>query len=116
MLPTVIDAIYENGVFKPLIPVDVQEHRHYRLILEPTAPRPALDNLVTDPALAAEIKRRTTILPDGRQLIRVGGLFSADLSNISDDEDPVRNALEDLRRERAQHFDEQWPAPKATEE
>lgn len=115
MLPTVIDAIYENGVFKPLIPLDAQEHCHYRLILEQAAP-PSLDKLVTDPALAAEIERRTTILPDGRRLVRLSGLFSADLSNVPDDEDPVAEALAELRRERAKHFDEQWPEPKATEE
>lgn len=115
-MQTIIDAIYENGVFKPITPLDVQEHRHYRLILEHAVPRPALDDIVTDPALAAEIERRTTILPDGRRLIRLSGLFSADLSNVPDDEDPVREALEELRRERAQHFDEQWPEPKTTGE
>ena len=115
MLPTVIDAIYENGVFKPLMPLDALEHHRYRLILEQAAPCPSLDDLITDPALAAEIERRTTILPDGRRLVRLSGLFSADLSNVPDDEDPVAEALAELRRERAKHFDEQWPEPKATE-
>lgn len=114
-MPTVIDAIYENGVFKPLTPVNVQEHHHYRLILESAAPRPSLDELITDPALAAEIERRTTILPDGRRLVRLSGLFSADLNNIPDDEDPMADALAELRRERAKHFDEEWPEPAATE-
>jgi hypothetical protein len=114
-MPTVIDAIYENGVFKPLTPLDVQEHRHYRLYFEPATPRPSLDELITDPALAAEIERRTTILPDGRRLVRLSGLFSADLSNVPDDEDPVAEALAELRRERAKHFDEEWPEPTTTE-
>ena len=104
MLPNVIDAIYENGVFKPLIPLDAQEHRHYRLILEQASPRPTLENLITDPALAAEILRRTKILPDGRQVIELGGLFSADLSNISEDKDPVADALAQMRCDRTQRF------------
>ena len=116
MLPTVIDAIYENGVFKPLLPLDAQEHRHYRLILQQAPPRPTLDNLITDPALAAEVQRRTTILPDGRQLIELSGLFSADLSNVPKDQDPVAEALAELRRERADNFDKKWSKPKATEE
>jgi hypothetical protein len=114
-MPTVIDAIYENGVFRPLTPPDAQEHQQYRLILEKAAPPSSLDTLITDPALVAEIERRTTILPDGRKLIQLSGLFSADLSNVPENEDPVREALKELRRERVRHFDEQWPEPKATE-
>ena len=106
-MPTVIDAIYENGVFKPLTPLDVQEHRHYRLILESAAPRPSLDELVIDPALAAEIERRTTILPDGRRLIRLEGILANYWPDIPADEDPVADALEELKRERAKHFEEE---------
>ncbi len=64
-----------------------------------------------DPELAAEIERRTTILPDGRKIIELSGLFNADLSGIPDDQDPVAEALAEFRRERARHFDEQWPEP-----
>lgn len=69
---TVIDAIYEDGVLKPLIASDLKEQQRYRAILQEIAP-PAED-LRIDPELAAEIDRRTTILPDGRRLI--------DLENI----------------------------------
>jgi hypothetical protein len=75
-----------------------------------------LETLITDSALAAKIERRTSTLPDGRRLVRLSGLFSADLSNVPDDEDPVADALVELRRERAKHFDEQWPESKAGEE
>ncbi len=65
--------------------------------------------LELDHELEAEIERRTTILPDGRKIIRLRGLFSADLSGFPDDYDPVVETLSELRRERAKHFDEQWP-------
>lgn len=106
-MPTVIEAIYENGVFKPLTPLDVQEHQHYRLILEQAAPRPALDDLIIDPALAAEIERRTTILPDGRRVIQLEGILASYLPDIPADEDPVADALAELKRERAKHFEEE---------
>lgn len=77
---------------------------------------PSLETLITDPALAAEIERRTTILPDGRRLIDLGGIFSSYLPAIPEDEDPVAEVLAELRRERARHFDEEWPEPKTTEE
>jgi len=104
-MTTMIEAVYEDGVLKPLAPSDLKEQQRYRLILQEIAPaEPEMD-----PELAAEIERRTTILPDGRRIIRLEGLFQADLSNIPDDQDPVADALEELRRERARHFDEQWP-------
>ena len=115
-MQTVIDAIYENGVFKPLVPLDVQEHQQYRLILEKTIPSTLSETLRKDPSLAAEIERRTTILPDGRKVLRLPGLFSAELSAIPDNEDPVADALAEMRRERAHHFDNQWPEPKETGE
>ena len=104
-MTTVIEAVYEDGVLKPLAPSDLKEQQRYRLILQEVTPEePPLD-----PELAAEIGRRTTILPDGRRIINLDGLFQADLSNIPDDRDPVAEALEELRQERARHFDEQWP-------
>lgn len=33
-MPTVIDAVYENGVLRPLVMTDLKEHRRYRLVLE----------------------------------------------------------------------------------
>ena len=32
-MPKVIEAIYENGVFKPLEKVDIEEHKRIKIIL-----------------------------------------------------------------------------------
>lgn len=69
------------------------------------------DEATLDLELAAEIERRTTILADGRKIVRLAGLFQADLSGIPDDQDPVAEALAELRLERDRHFDEEWPEP-----
>jgi predicted DNA-binding antitoxin AbrB/MazE fold protein len=111
-----IEAIYENGVLKPLVEAGFKEHQRYKVIFEEpaaesVAPRLLLDRADLDPELAAEIKRRTTVLPDGRKIVRLAGLFQADLSGIPDDQDPVAEALAELRRERDRHFDEEWPVP-----
>ena len=34
----IIDAIYENGVLRPLQPLDIQEHAKVRVIVEPEMP------------------------------------------------------------------------------
>jgi predicted DNA-binding antitoxin AbrB/MazE fold protein len=34
MMPKTIEAIYENGVFKPVSTVDIKEHAIVRLIIE----------------------------------------------------------------------------------
>ena len=109
-MTTVIEAVYENGVFKPLAVNGFKEHHHYRLFCE-EAPSPEWlpESVRHDSALLAEVERRTTILPDGRRIIRIAGLFQADLSNVPDDQDPVAEALADMRRERARRFDERWP-------
>jgi predicted DNA-binding antitoxin AbrB/MazE fold protein len=96
----VVEALFENGVFKPLIDNGLKEQHRYRLIVLESAPKHWADDLVLDPELAAEIERRTTILPDGRTIIRLEELFPADLSNVPEGEDPVVDALSDLRRAR----------------
>jgi len=108
-MTTVIDAVYENGVLKPLVAASLKEHQRYRVVVQEIAPAPYDPAL--EPELAAEIERRTTVLPDGRKIIRLAGLFQADLSGIPEDQDPVAEALAELRRERAKHFDEEWPVP-----
>ena len=70
-MATIIDAVYEDGVLRPLNPHDLEERQRYRLIVE-TIGEP---ETTSDPALAAEIARRTTILPDGRRIVDILGLF-----------------------------------------
>ena len=109
-MSNVIEAVYENGVFKPLVANGFKERQHYRLFCEEAPSSEWLPESVrNDPTLLAEVERRTSILPDGRRIIRVAGLFQADLSDVPDDQDPVADALADFRRERAQRFDEKWP-------
>lgn len=60
-----------------------------------------------EPELAAEIEHRTMILSDCRKIICLSGLFNADLSDIPDEQDPVAEALAELRSERARLFEKQ---------
>lgn len=108
-MSAVIEAVYQNGVLKPLAGNGLKNDQQYRLIVQESTPVDWRDELDVSPELAAEIERRTTILPDGRKIICLSGLFNADLSGIPDDYDPVAEALAELRRARARHFDEQWP-------
>ncbi|MGH9766490.1 MAG: hypothetical protein ACREAB_03570 [Blastocatellia bacterium] len=57
------------------------------------------------PEFAAELECRTTVLPDGRSIIRLGGVWETYLPEIPEDSDPVREALDELRREQAAHFE-----------
>jgi hypothetical protein len=44
----------------------------------------------------------------GRPIIQLGGVLG-DL-DVPADSDPIAETLDELRRERAAHFDEEWPA------
>ena len=56
-MTTIVEAVYENGVLKPVDSQGLKEHQRYRIILEelrePEAP--------SDPALAAELERATCL-------------------------------------------------------
>lgn len=107
-MSAVIDAVYENGVLKPLMGNDLKEDHRYRLIVQESAPRRWSDDLEISPELAAEIERRTITLPDGRKIIQLEELFQADLSGVPDDVDPVKEALADLRKAQAAFFEMTW--------
>ena len=96
-MSTIIEAIYESGVLKPLNASGLQERHLYRLVLEEI---PATEP-VPDSDLAAEIEQRTTTSPDGRRIARLGGVLGAKAAEMTESEDPVADALEELRRERA---------------
>ena len=40
-MTTIVDAIYEDGVFKPEHPVDLKEKTKVRLVIESAQPPPA---------------------------------------------------------------------------
>ena len=58
-----------------------------------------------DPAFVAEVEGRTTISPDGRRIVNLGGILANQIAAIAEDEDPIAEALSDLRRERAAQFE-----------
>ncbi len=100
-MATIIEAIYENGVLRPLATDGLKEQHRYRLIVEESA----VPEICSDPALATELEQRTTILSDGRRIVCLGGLFEGRISPIPEDVDPIAETLHDLRQERAAHLD-----------
>lgn len=43
-MSTTVDAIYENGVFKPEKPVELEDKTKVHLVIERVAPAPAADD------------------------------------------------------------------------
>jgi hypothetical protein len=94
----IIEAVYENGVLKPVDASGLTEQRRYRLTLEELpalgttpAPEPPLA-----PDVAAELARRTTLLPDGRRVFHLLGLF--DRGDPGPDYDDIEAALDAARQ------------------
>lgn len=103
-MSTIIEAVYEDGVLKPLAAADLKEQHRYRLILQEVTAEEA----EMEPELKAELERRTTILPDGRKVVDMDGVFAPYLQLAANEEaDPVAEALKELRRERAEHLAEE---------
>lgn len=109
-MTTVIEAVYEGGVLRPLVAHDLREQQRYHLIVEEVR-QPAA---AADPVLAAELERRTTVLPDGRRIVRLGGSFADQSPEGPDDVDLVADALDAVRKERAARLEaeleEDFPA------
>lgn len=99
-MATMFDAVYEHGVLKPLGDPQLTDQQHYRITLEAIS-KP---DVSIDPKLPAEIERRTTVLPDGRQIISLLGLF--DHGDPGPTFDEIEVALDDYRQEQQQEWDE----------
>jgi len=99
-MTTITEAVYEHGVLKLADGQGLKEHQRYRVILEEIAePKPP-----SDPVLAAELARRTTILPDGRRIVRLMGLF--DRGDPGPSYEEIEATLDESRREQAKEWDE----------
>jgi predicted DNA-binding antitoxin AbrB/MazE fold protein len=59
-----IEAIYRQGVFKPLDPVDLREDQHVRLSIQPTEHESPTKWLQSIQGLQASVTRRHGYLPD----------------------------------------------------
>jgi predicted DNA-binding antitoxin AbrB/MazE fold protein len=88
----IIEAVYENGVLKPVDASGLTEQRRYRLTLEEL---PAPESSPA-PEVAAELARRTTLLPDGRRVFHLLGLF--DRGDPGPDYDDIEAALDAARQ------------------
>ncbi|MFL5804202.1 MAG: antitoxin family protein [Roseiflexaceae bacterium] len=100
MMTKIVEAIYEHGTLKLENTSGLKEHQRYRVIVEEISePQPP-----ADPALAAELARRTTILPDGRRIVRLMGLFDRGEPGPSYEE--IEAALDESRQEQAKEWDE----------
>jgi predicted DNA-binding antitoxin AbrB/MazE fold protein len=104
-MSTVIEAVYENGVLKPLMASKLKEQQRYRVILQEVLPRPEIEYSNVDPELAAELERRTTILPDGRKLIDLENIMARHFPAWVDIGELLEEAMQEVRRERQAHFE-----------
>jgi predicted DNA-binding antitoxin AbrB/MazE fold protein len=61
---TVIDAIYENGVFRPLAPVSFKEKERVELHIEPTRQEDAKAWMERVSRYREELKAKYGVMPD----------------------------------------------------
>lgn len=101
----VIEAVYEDGVLKPLMASHLKEHQRYRVILQEVLPPQDSANGDLDPELAAELERRTTLAPDGRKLIDLENIMARHFPSGVDVGTLIEETLQEVRRERQAHFE-----------
>ncbi len=101
----VTEAVFEDGVLKPLLAAGLKEHQRYQLNwqeVEHAAPS------VDASAVPAHLAHRVDVLPDGRRVIRFCGARAAALEDWPENYDPVGVALKELREERNRLWEEEW--------
>ena len=107
-MPTT-EAIFENGVLKPVGTADFKEQQRYCLSWE--EPEPAHGG--AELRLPTHLAHRLDVLPDGRRVIRFSGARVAGQDDWPDDFDPIATALAEIRQEqerlRAEEWDEFFP-------
>lgn len=104
----VTEAVFEDGVLKPVAAEGFKEHQHYRLTweeAEPASGNPADGNELM---LPAHLAHRLDVLPDGRRVIRFSGALAGCLDDWPDDYDPIAVALKEIREEQARLREEEW--------
>lgn len=105
-MSTLIEAVYEDGVLKPLAATALKERQRYRVMLqEVAAETPEPKDLELDPASAALIASRTTVLPDGRELINLENIMAHHFPAWIDVGAVLDEAMAEVRRERQAHFE-----------
>jgi hypothetical protein len=107
-MTTVIEAVYENGVLKPLAANDLKEHQRYRLSWEEAEPANGGASAAGELRLPAHLAHRLDVLPDGRRVIRFSGARAACLDDWPDDFDPIAVALEEIKQEQNRLREEEW--------
>lgn len=74
-----IEAIYEDGVLRPIVQHHLKEHRRYRFMLVEEMPT---SELSINTHIDGILKKRSIILSDGRTMINVLGVFAKDAPNL----------------------------------
>ncbi len=106
-MPTT-EAIFEDGVLKPMGAAGFKEHQRYRLSWEEA--EPAADGAVAanELRLPVHLAHRLDVLPDGRRVIRFSGARAACPDDWPDDFDPIATALEEIKQEQNRLREEEW--------
>ncbi len=92
-MDTLIEAVFQDGVLRPLVPHNLEEHHHYRLSVE-ALPTPAA---MPDTNIAKQMADRVTRTPDGRVFVDILGLFDGG------QDDPTFAAIETIGDVYRQH-------------
>jgi predicted DNA-binding antitoxin AbrB/MazE fold protein len=98
-----IEAVYEQGVLKLTGSHDLKEHHRYRLLVEEIS--------VASASSVDGVDQRVWTLADGRRVARLGGVFAAAAAQWNPSDDPIADALADLRRAREQRLDASTDEP-----